>query len=283
MSPEFLFTVLLLLSAVAGFVGSLTGLGGGVVLVPVYTLVLGVPIEYAAGASLVSTIATSLDTSVAYVRDRITNVRIGMSLEVATSLGALTGSLAVALIYSLGLQRLVYVVFGAVLLLSSYTQMKVLTTARRARPPPDRWTKRLRLYGRYYDALEGREVEYYGVRWWLGALVMFSAGVVSGFLGIGGGALKVLAMDWAMALPIKVSTATSNFMIGVTAATSSAVYWTHGYIQPFLASATALGVLLGAFAGSKILPRLKSRSVRLIFTAILIILGLQMILRGVWS
>jgi hypothetical protein len=119
--------------------------------------------------------------------------------------------------------------------------------------------------------LEGREVEYYGVRWWLGALVMFSAGVVSGFLGIGGGALKVLAMDWAMALPIKVSTATSNFMIGVTAATSSAVYWTHGYIQPFLASATALGVLLGAFAGSKILPWLKSRSIRLIFTAILII------------
>jgi uncharacterized membrane protein YfcA len=250
--------------------------------VPVYTLVLGVPIEYATGASLVSTIATSLDTSVAYVRDRITNVRVGMSLEVATSLGALTGSLAVALIYSLGLQRLVYVVFGAVLLLSSYTQMKVLTKARRARPPPDLCTKRLRLYGRYYDALEGREVEYYGVRWWLGALVMFSAGVVSGFLGIGG-ALKVLAMDWAMALPIKVSAATSNFMIGVTAATSSAVYWTHGYILPFLASATALGVLLGAFAGSRILPRLKSRSVRLIFTAILIILGLQMILRRVWS
>jgi uncharacterized membrane protein YfcA len=282
MSPEFLFTVLLLLSAVAGFVGSLTDLGGGVVLVPVYTLVLGVPIEYATGASLISTIATSLDTSVTYVRDRITNVRIGMSLEVATSLGALTGSLAVALIYSLVLQRLVYVVFGAVLLLSSYTQMKVSTTARRATPPPDRWTKRLRLYGRYYDALEGREVEYYGVRWWLGALVTFSAGVVSGFLGIGG-ALKVLAMDWATALPIKVSTATSNFMIGITAATSSAVYWTHGYIQPFLASATALGVLLGAFAGSKILPRLKSRSVTLIFTAILIILGLQMILRGVWS
>jgi uncharacterized membrane protein YfcA len=128
-----LFTVLLLLSAAAGFVGSLTGLGGGVVLVPVYTLVLGVPIEYATGASLVSTIATPLDTSAAYVRDRITNVQ-GMSLEVATSLGALTGSLAVALIYSLGLQRLVYVVFGAVLLLSSYTQMKVLTTARRATP-----------------------------------------------------------------------------------------------------------------------------------------------------
>ena len=127
-------TVLLLLSAVAGFVGSLTGLGGGVVLVPVYTLVLSVPIEYATDASLVSTIATSLGTSVAYVRDRITNVRVGMSLEVAASLGALTGSLAVALIYSLGLQRLVYVVFGAVLLLSSYTQMKVLTTARQATP-----------------------------------------------------------------------------------------------------------------------------------------------------
>lgn len=135
-----------MLSAVAGFVGSLTGPGGGVVLVPVYTLVLGVPIEYATGAALVSTIATPLDTSVAYVRDRITNVR-GMSLE--ASFGTLTGSLATALIYSLGLQRLVYVVFGAVLLLSSYTQMKVLTTARRARPQPDLCTKRLRLYGRY--------------------------------------------------------------------------------------------------------------------------------------
>ncbi|ACB40111.1 sulfite exporter TauE/SafE family protein [Pyrobaculum neutrophilum] len=283
MNAALLFAALFTTSVFAGFVGALTGLGGGVVLVPIYVLALGVPVEYAAGASLVSTIATSLATSAAYVRDRLTNVRIGMSLEISTTLGALAGSLTAAWIYASGLQRVVYLVFGAVLIFSSYMQWAVAKLGERPRPPPDRWTSFLKLRGRYYDVVRRETVEYYGVRWWLGALIMFGAGLVSGFLGIGGGALKVLAMDWAMALPIKVSTATSNFMIGVTAATGTAVYWVHGYIQPFLAAATALGVLAGAYVGSKVLPRLRGRSVRLFFAAVVLLLGVQMMLRGIWS
>jgi uncharacterized membrane protein YfcA len=125
-----------------------------------------------------------------------------------------------------------------------------------------------------------REVEYWGVRWWLGELIMFAAGVISGLLGIGSGALKVLAMDWAMNLPIKVSTATSNFMIGVTAAAGSPIYWSFSYIQPYFAAATAVGVLAGFFAGSKVLLRLRSATIRHIFTAILAVLDIQMLLRG---
>jgi len=278
--PVTFFLEIVALSALSGILGALTGLGGATFLVPLYTLYLGVPIAYASGASLISTIATSSGAASAYVRDRITNVRIGMGLEVATTAGSILGALTVAYVYSHGLEYVIYLVFGAVLLSQVYVQ---LTRSRFELPRPVKpdWTTRVfQLYGKYYDHALRREVEYVGVRWWLGETIMFAAGFISGLLGIGSGAMKVLAMDWAMNLPMKVSTTTSNFMIGVTAATGSSIYWIFGYIQPFLAAGTALGVLIGAYVGSRILVRTSNRRIRAVFTAVLVFLGIQMILRG---
>lgn len=280
-----LIAAMVLSSIASGFMGSLTGLGGATFLVPIYVLFLGIPIQYAAGASLMATIATSSGAGSAYVRDRVANVRIGMSLEIATTAGSIIGSLLAAWVYAHGLQRIIYVVFGIVLLSSIYTQITRSKFELPEPKPPDRWSKWLQLYGKYYDPTLGREVEYHGIRWWLGESIMFVAGLISGLLGIGSGALKVLGMDWAMNLPIKVSTTTSNFMIGVTAATGSSIYWFFGYIQPLFASVTAIGVLAGSFIGARVLIKLRNVTIRYIFMAILAILGIQMILRGlgIWS
>ncbi len=274
------FMEILIAGIFSGFIGSLTGLGGGTVLTPLLTLFLGVPIYYATGASLISTIATSSGSASAYIKDKITNVRIGMGLEVATSGGAIVGSLSAAWVYSHGLAWVIYVTFGIVLLTS------IIPTVQRGKyeipkpRQPDWSTKLFKLHGEYYDAALGQEIRYWGVRWWLGEFIMFFAGVISGLLGIGSGALKVLGLDWAMNLPMKVSTTTSNFMIGVTAATGSSIYWYFGYIQPFIAAATAIGVLIGAFAGTKVLIKLTNRFIRWIFIAILNFLGVEMVLRG---
>ena len=278
--PIEFFVIIVLISALSGILGSLTGLGGATFLVPIYTLYLGVPIVYASGASLISTIATSSGAASAYIKDRITNVKIGMGLEIATTTGSISGALTVAYIYSHHLQFIVYIIFGSVLLSQVYIQ---LTKSKFELPKPIKpdWTTRVfQLYGKYYDTVLNQEVEYHGVRWWLGEIIMFFAGFISGLLGIGSGALKVLGMDWAMNLPMKVSTTTSNFMIGVTAATGSSVYWLFGYIEPFLAAGTAIGVLIGAYIGTKILVRVTNKTIRYIFTAILVFLGIQMLLRG---
>jgi uncharacterized membrane protein YfcA len=276
------YVEIFIFSIAAGLLGSLTGLGGGTVLVPLLTLFASVPIAYAAGASLISTIATSSGAASAYIRDKITNVRIGMGLEIATTTGSIIGSLTAAFIYSHGLAWIVYVVFGIVILTS------IIPTAQRGKfeipdPKPPDWTTRIfKLYGNYYDEAIKTEVRYWGVRWWLGELIMFFAGFISGLLGIGSGALKVLGMDWAMNLPMKVSTTTSNFMIGVTAATGSSLYWYFGYIQPILAGVTAIGVLIGAMSGTKILVRITNKQVRWIFLAILAFLGMEMLLKGLY-
>jgi len=148
--------------------------------------------------------------------------------------------------------------------------------------PPDWTTKVFKLYGSYYDEAIKTEVKYWGVRWWLGELIMLFAGFISGLLGIGSGALKVLGMDWGMNLPMKVSTTTSNFMIGVTAATGSALYWYFGYIQSMMAAVTAIGVLIGAMSGTKILVRITNKQVRWVFLAILAFLGMEMLLKGLY-
>ena len=272
---------LLLSSIIAGFIGSLTGLGGATVLVPIYTLFLSIPIEYATGASLISTIATSSGAASAYVKDRITNVRIGMGLEIATTSGAIVGSLLAHYIYEHHLAFILFIIFGIVILTSVYPQLKKASLELPKPIDPDWTTRVFKLYGKYYDEALKREVEYYGVRWWLGEIIMFFAGMISGLLGIGSGALKVIGMDWAMNLPIKVSTTTSNFMIGVTAATSSSLYWIFGYIQPVMAGITAIGVLIGSYVGSKILPKIRNVKLRMIFMSILIFLGIEMIIRGV--
>ncbi len=272
--------IIIFVSAISGMLGSLTGLGGATFLVPIYTLYLRIPIQYASGASLISTIATSSGAGSAYIKDRITNIRIGMGLEIATTAGSIAGALSVVYIFTHHLQYIVFLVFGAVLLSQVYVQ---LTRSRFELPKPLKpdWTTRVfRLDGSYYDHALKLEVRYYGIRWWLGESIMFFAGYISGLLGIGSGALKVLAMDWAMNLPMKVSTTTSNFMIGVTAATGSSIYWMFGYIQPFLAAGTAIGVLIGSYIGTKVLVRITNKTIRHVFTAILVILGVQMILRG---
>ncbi|EZQ04818.1 MULTISPECIES: sulfite exporter TauE/SafE family protein [Acidianus] len=275
-----LFLSVLFSSILAGYLGSLTGLGGGTILVPILTLYDGIPIIYATGASLISTISTSSGAASAYIKDRITNVKLGMSLEIATTAGSIVGSLTVAYIYEHHLAYIIYIIFGIVLIGSIYP---TITKGKRElpEPKPQDWTTRFfQLYGDYYDSALGKQVNYWGIRWWLGEIIMFFAGFISGLLGIGSGALKVLGMDYAMNLPMKVTTTTSNFMIGVTAATGSSIYWALGYIQPLIAAPTAIGVLLGALIGTKTLVKLKNRRIRTIFTILLGFLGIQMILRG---
>lgn len=264
----------------AGIIGSLTGLGGATVLVPLLSLFYGIPIIFATGASLVSTIATSAGSASAYTREKITNVKIGIGLEIATTVGAIVGSLTAVFVYNHNLDWAIYIVFGLVLLTS------LIPTIQRGKyeePPkmlPDWTTKLFQLTGSYFDKKLNRKIDYQGIRWWLAEFIMFFAGLISGLLGIGSGALKVLGMDWAMNLPMKVTTTTSNFMIGITAATGSSIYWYEGYVQIFIAAATALGVLIGSFFGAKILMRITNKNVRWIFFGILSFLGVEMLLKG---
>jgi uncharacterized membrane protein YfcA len=250
--------------------------------VPLLSLFYGIPIVYATGASLVSTIATSAGSGSGYTKHHISNIKIGVGLEVATTTGAIVGSITAYVIYSHALEFLIYIIFGIVLLGSLIPTI----TRGKYETPPDRapdWTTRLfQLAGSYHDARLKKTVDYHGVRWWLAEIIMFFAGVVSGLLGIGSGALKVLGMDWAMNLPMKVTTTTSNFMIGITAATSSAMYWYYGWIQFFIVAGTAIGVLIGAFIGAKLLVRMTNKDVRWIFFAILSFLGVEMLLKGLY-
>jgi uncharacterized membrane protein YfcA len=268
------FTILVFIgSAVAGLLGALTGLGGGVVLVPLLTLFFKVDIRYAIGASLASVLATSSGAAAAYVKEGISNIRIGMFLEIATTLGALTGAFLATRVSTAAIA----VIFGAVLLFSA-----VLAARPRVRRTsddiPDPLATRLRLNGSF-PTPEG--IRHYFVRRVpAGFSLMFGAGALSGLLGIGSGAVKVLAMDQAMRIPFKVSTTTSNFMIGVTAAASAGVYLSRGYIDPGLSMPVMLGVLAGSLAGTRILVEVETRWLRLIFSAVILLLGAQMIYHG---
>lgn len=259
----------------AGWLGALTGLGGGVVIVPLLTVALGVDLRYAIGASLVSVIATSSGAAAAYLREGFTNQRLAMLLQVATTFGALGGAALTGRLPA----SLIAVIFGLVLLHSAYL------TARTAEPPPptgpaDRWAERLRLEG-HYPGPHGPQ-PYQVRRLAAGTALMALAGVLSGLLGIGSGALKVLAMDRAMGLPFKVSTTTSNLMIGVTAAAGAGVYLSRGYIDPGLTMPVTLGVLAGSLAGARMLPGFRVRRLRLLFAAAIALLGIEMIWHG-WS
>jgi uncharacterized protein len=265
------FTILVGLgSFMAGFLGALTGLGGGVVLVPLLTLVFKVDIRYAVGASLVSVIATSSGAAVAYLKDGFSNIRIGMFLEIATTLGALFGAFLAAKVSTSAIGA----VFGLVLLYSGF-----LSSRTPVDPPPDKQpdplATRLGMNGSY-PSLAGPK-GYYVHRVPLGFGLMFGAGGLSGLLGIGSGAVKVLAMDQAMGIPFKVSTTTSNFMIGVTAAASAGVYLSRGYIDPALAMPVMLGVLAGSLVGARVLARTKTKQLRWVFGAVIVALGLEML------
>ena len=269
-----LFTLLIWIgSLLGGFLGALVGLGGGVVVVPLLTVIFHVDIHYAIGAALVSVIATSSGAAAAYVREGYSNVRVGMFLEMATTTGALVGAALVLYLHA----SVISIIFGVVLIYSAYTSTREIPHDAQ-NVPPDRIATWLRMDGSYPV---GDRMESYHVRNVpAGFSIMFLAGILSGLLGIGSGAVKVLAMDKAMKLPFKVSTTTSNFMIGVTAAAGAGIYLSRGYIDPGLAMPVMLGVLAGSFAGARVLARAHVKSLRLVFAIVIGILAIEMIYNG---
>ncbi len=268
------FSLLVWVSSVlAGFLGSLTGLGGGIIITPVLTLALGVDIRYAIGASLVSVIATSSGAAAAYVREGFSNIRIGMFLEIATTLGALGGALLATKMPTSAIS----IIFGLALLYSAYASSRPrhehLGDCR-----PDPLATRLKMNS-VYPTNDG-PMGYCPQAVPAGFSLMFGAGVLSGLLGIGSGAVKVIAMDQAMRLPFKVSTTTSNFMIGVTAAASAGVYLSRGYINPGLAMPVMLGVVSGSLVGARVLAEVKTKWLRVVFGVVIAVVAFEMIYHG---
>jgi uncharacterized membrane protein YfcA len=264
------------ISVMAGVIGALVGVGGGILVIPALTTLFGVDIRLAIGASIVSIIATSSGAAIAYVRDRLTNLHVGMFLEVATASGAVGGAMAAALVAP----HLLYVLLAGVLALSV---LQLVWRLGEELPPyiaPSPAGAALGLVGSYPDRALGREVAYAARRIGPGFVMMLLAGFLSGLLGIGSGVLKVLAMDGVMRLPMKVSTATSNFMIGVTAAASAGIYLGRGDVDARLTAPVALGVVTGALLGARLLVRLRNRQVRLIFVPVLVLVALQMLAKG---
>lgn len=267
------FTLVLLLGAyAAGLLGSLTGLGGGVVVIPLLTLLFGVDFHYAIGAALVASIATSSGSASAYVREGITNVRLGMFLEIATTIGAVAGA-AIALWMP---TNVIAVIFGFVLIFTA-----VMTQRRKTdhgQVEGSRLAMRLKLFGTYPTPQGIRSYQLTHVAG--GFSIMVVAGILSGLLGIGSGVLKVLAMDTAMKVPFKVSTTTSNFMIGVTAAASAVIYLQRGYIDPGIAFPVMVGVLMGAMTGARLLKKMNVSILRRIFAVAILLVAINMIYNG---
>lgn len=262
-------------SLLAGFLGAATGLGGGVVIVPLLAIGFGVDIKYAMGASLVSVIATSSAAASAYVKEGFSNIRVGMFLEIATTIGAVTGA-AIATSIS---PSIIAVIFGLVLVYSAYQSVFSRRQEESTSDKPDKLATRLKMNSDY-PSPEGMK-KYYVHRVPGGFGIMYLAGVLSGLLGIGSGALKVIAMDQVMHLPFKVSTTTSNFMIGVTAAASAGVFLNRGYVYPGLAMPVMLGVLIGSLAGAHFLFGATTKVLRIVFAVVILGLAVEMLYKGV--
>ena len=272
---QLLFSGLVLAgSFLGGMLGSLTGLGGGVVIVPMLALLFHVNLRYAIGASLISVIATSSGSAAAYVREGFSNMRIGMFLEIATTVGAICGAWLATRVPTAGIA----IVFGVILLYSVYLSLRKHGSSLVAHDP---WSDRLKMNG-VYPTGPGEKREYSVTHIPAGFATMFGAGTLSGLLGIGSGAVKVLAMDSIMRVPFKVSTTTSNFMIGVTAAASAGIYLREGYIIPALAAPVLLGILPGSLVGAKLLVKSQSKSLRVVFAAVILVLAIEMIYNG-WT
>lgn len=267
---------ILLVSISAGVLGSILGLGGGIIVTPALTLLFGVDIQHAIGASLISVISTSSGAAIAYIRDGITNVRVGMFLEIATTVGAITGALIAGLISP----NLLYIIFGLLLLYSALAMLKKTKEELPEEVPLHNVARKLKLQGQYYDKALKKQVSYNVDNVYGGFGVMYGAGVISGLLGIGSGSFKVMAMDVFMKLPLKVSSATSNFMMGVTGAASAGIYLYRGDISPIISAPVAIGVLIGATIGAKIMQRLKSKTIRKLFIPVLMYVAIQMMAQG---
>jgi uncharacterized membrane protein YfcA len=270
------FTLVVFLGALlAGLVGSLTGLGGGVIIIPMLTLVFHIDIRYAIGTSLISVIATSSGAASAYVKEGISNIRLGMFLEIATTFGAVIGALLAVYTPT----ALIEILFALILIISAGMSLKDKKES--IAKTESKWSRILRL-GSTYPTPQG-EQGYTVQKVPAGFGMMALAGIISGLLGIGSGALKVIAMDTIMKIPFKVSTATSNFMIGVTAAASAGIYLLRGYIDPGISMPVMLGVLVGALIGSKLLVRANTVVLRIVFAILIVFLAVQMIYKGLTS
>ncbi|SKB60162.1 hypothetical protein SAMN05660841_01410 [Sphingobacterium nematocida] len=268
------FTIILFLGTfIAGLLGSLTGLGGGVVVIPLLTLLFHVDIRYAIGAALLASIATSSGAATAYVKEGITNIRLGMFLEIATTVGAVIGAMIAIYMPT----NTIAIIFGIVLIFSAI--MTVRKKNEYAHEGGSMLAEKLKLNSTY--PVDGQKIPYKLTNVVGGFSLMGVAGVLSGLLGIGSGSLKVLAMDSMMKIPFKVSTTTSNFMIGVTAAASAVVYLQRGYMEPGIAFPVILGVLCGAITGSKLLKKMNPKTLRLIFAVAITLVALQMIFNGI--
>ncbi|MDB5232102.1 MAG: permease [Chitinophagaceae bacterium] len=261
-------------SLLAGLLGSLTGLGGGVVIIPMLTLLFGIDLRYAIGCSIVAVIATSSGSAAAYVKEGITNIRLGMFLEIATTTGAVAG----AFIAAYTQPNIIAVIFGCILIVSAFLSLKKKTFHFEGQSK-SRLAAFFKLNSQYPEK-DGKTIVYNVRHVSGGFFMMLGAGILSGLLGIGSGALKVLAMDNIMRIPFKVSTTTSNFMIGVTAAASAVVYFHRGYIDAGLCMPVTAGVLLGATIGSRILTKADTKWLRIVFAVVITFLAFQMIYYG---
>ena len=271
----------MLIAVFAGFLGSLVGLGGGIIITPALTILFGFDIKYAIGASIVAVIATSSGSAIAFVKDHISNMRVGMLLEVFTTAGGVVGALMAGVFSS----KLLYIFFSLILLNSFYGMLKktgLITKAKKEEVvvENDKYAEKYKLNSSYYDKAIDQTIDYNVTNVPQGSLVMFGAGFASGLLGIGSGAFKVVALDTYMKLPIKVSTATSNFMMGVTATASALIYFFNGTINPIVAAPIAIGTLIGSRTGAKVMQRLDAKYIRYIFLPILLFTIINMFLKG---
>ncbi|WP_076657747.1 sulfite exporter TauE/SafE family protein [Lactiplantibacillus plantarum] len=263
---------------IAGIFGAILGIGGGMIVTPILTLGLGLDIKYAIGASIIAVIATSSGSTIAYLRDEMLNLRVAMFLEIATTVGAVLGAVLTGVLNS----TFLYFLFGALLVFTTYNMIRKLMSKNGELPSvkDDKLATQLNLNGTYYDKALNKQVDYQVENVPGGFSMMFGAGFASGLLGIGSGAFKVLAMDTIMHMPLKPSSATSNLMMGVTAAASAMVYFFNGSIKPGIAAPLAIGIIVGALIGSRIMTRLKPRLIRMIFVPVMLYLGIQMIAKG---
>ena len=271
----------MLIAVFAGFLGSLVGLGGGIIITPALTILFGFDIKYAIGASIIAVIATSSGSAIAFVKDHVSNMRVGMLLEVFTTAGGVVGALMAGVFSS----KLLYIFFSLILLNSFYGMLKktgLITKVKKEEEnvENDKYADKYKLNSTYYDKATGETVKYNVTNVPQGSLVMFGAGFASGLLGIGSGAFKVVALDTYMKLPIKVSTATSNFMMGVTATASALIYFFNGTINPVVAAPIAIGTLIGSRTGAKVMQRLDAKYIRYIFLPILLFTIINMLLKG---
>lgn len=273
MSTSLILILMAFGSFATGVVGALTGLGGGIILVPMLVLIFHIHIRYAAGASLIAVIATSSGAAAAFLSEGYTNLRIGMFLQLTSIAGGIAGAFMLALVPVPALMM----AFGLVLLYSGYLSFRRKEESEQGRPS-DPLAVRLHMEGSHPVA--GGWEPYKVFRVVPSFLLMGAAGIISGLLGIGAGAVNVLAMDQVMRLPYKVSTSTSNFMIGITAAASAGIYLHHGYIDPVLAMPVMLGVFGGAVVGARLLMFLRAKPLRIFFSVVVLIMAVEMIYKG---